>query len=217
MKKLRMARDGYIVMSFAFYIAGLMYMLLPEISPMTICISSSIALIAYGIIKIIGYCSNDLYCFASQYDLACGIFLIVLGIIMLCRSVKIIPYLSVGLGALVPPDSLLTIQTSKDAKQFGLQTWHIILVTSIIAAVFGVLLIVRPFHSQRIAHIVAGGTLLAEGLKGHCVVRLTVRIMERKPSQDGAISNHTFRNYNIFGRKILWMLHGLLGSMPLRT
>ena len=117
-----MARDGYIVMSIVFYIAGLTYMLLPEISPMTICISSGIALIAYGIIKIIGYCSNDLYCLAFQYDLACGIFLIVLGVIMLCSSTKLIPYLSVGLGALVLLDSLLTIQTSKDAKQFGLQT-----------------------------------------------------------------------------------------------
>lgn len=150
--------------------------------------------IAYGIIKIIGYCSNDLYCLAFQYDLACGIFLIVLGVIMLCSSTKLIPYLSVGLGALVLLDSLLTIQTSKDAKQFGLQTWHIILVTSIIAAVFGVLLIVRPFHSQRIAHVVAGGALLAEGLKSHCVVRLTVRIMKRKPSQDGVISNHSVKN-----------------------
>lgn len=194
MKKLRMARDGYIVMSIVFYIAGLTYMLLPEISPMTTCISSGIALIAYGIIKIIGYCSNDLYCLAFQYDLACGIFLIVLGVIMLCSSTKLIPYLSVGLGALVLLDSLLTIQTSKDAKQFGLQTWHIILVTSIIAAVFGVLLIVRPFHSQRIAHVVAGGALLAEGLKSHCVVRLTVRIMKRKPSQDGVISNHSVKN-----------------------
>ncbi|MDY5509310.1 DUF308 domain-containing protein, partial [Dysosmobacter sp.] len=92
MKKLRMARDGYIVMSIVFYIAGLTYMLLLEISPMTICISSGIALIAYGIIKIIGYCSNDLYCLAFQYDLACGIFLIVLGVIMLCSSTKLIPY-----------------------------------------------------------------------------------------------------------------------------
>ena len=156
---------------------------------MTICISSGIALIAYGIIKVIGYCSNDLYCLAFQYDLACGLFLIVLGVIMLCRSAKLIPYLSVGLGALVLLDSLLTIQTSKDAKQFGLQTWHIILITSIIAAVFGILLIIKPFRGRLAAHIIAGGALLAEGLKNHCVVMLTVKIMERKPTQSDAIGD----------------------------
>lgn len=189
MKKLKIARNGYIVMSIAFCIVGLLYMILPEISPLTICITSGIALIAYGIIKIIGYCSNDLYCLAFQYDLACGIFLIVLGGIMLCRSERLIPYLSVGLGGLILLDSLLTIQTSKDAKQFGLQPWHIILITSIIAAVFGILLMIKPFHGHLASHIIAGGALLAEGLKNHCVVMLTVKIMERKPTQRDAIGD----------------------------
>ena len=165
-------------MSIAFYIAGLLYMTLPEISPLTVCITGGIALIVYGVIKIIGYCSNDLYCLAFQYDLACGIFLIVLGAIMLCRSECLIPYLSVGSGGLILLDSLLTIQTSKDAKQFGLQTWHIILITSIIAAVFGVLLMIKPFRGYLAARIVAGVALLAEGLKNHCVVMLTVKIMK---------------------------------------
>ena len=53
------------------------------------------------------------------------------------------------------------------------------LVTSIIAAVFSVLLIVRPYHSQLAAHIAAGGTLLAEGLKNHCVVILTGKTRKR--------------------------------------
>lgn len=186
LKQQRMARNGYLAMSVLFYLAGLLYMLLPEIPPMAICVSSGVVLIAYGIIKVVGYCSEDLYCLAFQYDLACGLFLIVLGAILLCRSAALIPYLSVGLGALVLLDGLLTIQTSKDARQFGLRTWQILLITSVIAAVFGVLLIVRPFHSQLAAHVVAGGTLLAEGLKNHCVVIFTVRILERGPQNDAA-------------------------------
>ena len=31
----------------------------------------------------IGYFSKDLYCLAFQYDLACGIFLIILGVVAL--------------------------------------------------------------------------------------------------------------------------------------
>lgn len=178
MKKLRLARDGYIVMSVVFYIAGLAYMFLSEISPFTICITSGVVLIVYGIIKMIGYFSNDLYCLAFQYDLACGLFLMVLGVIVLSCNQRIMAHLSAGLGVLVLLDSLLSIQTSKDAKQFGLETWNVILTTSIIAAVFSVLLIVKPYHSQLAAHIVAGGTLLAEGLKNHCVVILTVKTMK---------------------------------------
>lgn len=185
MKKLRLARDGYIVMSIVFYIAGLAYIFLPEISPFTICIASGVVLIAYGIIKIIGHFSNDLYCLAFQYDFACGLFLMVLGVIILACNQGITAYLSTGLGVLVLLDSLLSIQTSKDAKQFGLETWNVILATSIIAAVFSVLLIVKPYHSRMAAHIVAGGTLLAEGLKNHCVVILTVKTIKRHSPKDG--------------------------------
>lgn len=170
-------------MSIAFYIAGLAYIFLPKISPFTICIISGIVLIVYGIIKIIGYYSDDLYCLAFQYDLACGLFLMVLGIIILACNQRIIAHLSAGLGVLVLLDSLISIQTSKDARQFGLETWNIILATSIIAAVFSIMLIVRPYHSQMGAHIAAGGTLLAEGLKNHCVVILTVKTMKRNSSE----------------------------------
>lgn len=48
-------------------------MILPSVSPMSVCIGSGIILIAYGIIKIIGYCSDDLYNLAFQHDLACGL------------------------------------------------------------------------------------------------------------------------------------------------
>ena len=58
-------------------------MILPSVSPMVVCICSGIILIAYGIVKIIGYCSEDLYNLAFQHDLACGVFLIVVGVITL--------------------------------------------------------------------------------------------------------------------------------------
>lgn len=184
MKQLRLARDGYIIISIIFYIAGLAYAFLPRISSLSICIISGIVLIVYGVIKIIGYFSNDLYCLAFQYDLACGLFLVFLGIIVLTRNLRLAAYLSPGLGVLVLMDSLLSIQTAKDARQFGLETWNVILTISIIAAIFSVLLIVRPYHSQSAARIVAGGTLLAEGLKNHCVVILTVRTMKRHTPKD---------------------------------
>lgn len=86
MKKLKMARAGYLLMSAVFYISGALYMILPDVSPLGICITSGIVLIVYGIIKIIGYFSKDLYCLAFQYDLACGLFLMVLGTIVLSCS-----------------------------------------------------------------------------------------------------------------------------------
>ncbi|MGN1181620.1 MAG: DUF308 domain-containing protein [Faecalibacillus sp.] len=175
MKKLQIARYGYILISIIFYIAGITYMVLSGISPLTLCIVSGIILIIYGAIKIIGYLSNDLYNLAFQYDLGCGMFLIVLGIIALVRNEQIINYLSIGLGVLILLDSFLKIQTSRDAKVFGLETWNRILGISILAGVFGILAIVRPFENEVASHIITGCALLFEGFMNQCVVHYTVR------------------------------------------
>lgn len=180
MKQQKLAKAGYLIISVVFYIAGVTYIILPEVSPLTICTISGIVLIAYGVIKIIGYFSKDLYCLAFQYDLACGMFLIVFGIIALVCSQRIIPHLSVGLGALILLDSLLTVQMSKDAKRFGLETWYVILSAAIAAGILGGVVIISPFHTALGQHIVAGCALLAQGFKSHCVVHYTVKTIEHR-------------------------------------
>lgn len=54
MKKIRMARDGYVLISIIFYIVGIVCMTIPSISPLVLCITGGIILVAYGIVKIIG-------------------------------------------------------------------------------------------------------------------------------------------------------------------
>lgn len=180
MKQQKLAKAGYLVISAVFYIAGITYMLIPDVSPPVICHISGMILMAYGVIKIIGYFSKDLYCLAFQYDLACGLFLVVFGIIALVCSRQIIPHLSVGLGALILLDSLLSIQMSRDAKRFGLETWYVILTAAIAAGVFGGVVIISPFQTVLGQHIAAGCALLAQGFKSHCVVHYTVKTIQRR-------------------------------------
>lgn len=179
MKQQKLAKAGYLTISAVFYIAGVVYMLVPDVSPPVICSISGIVLIAYGVIKIIGYFSKDLYCLAFQYDLAGGLFLIVFGVVALVRSQRIIPHLSMGLGALILLDSLLSVQMSKDAKRFGLETWYVILTAAIVAGVLGGVVIISPFRTALGQHIAAGCALLAQGFKSHCVVHYTVKTINR--------------------------------------
>ena len=189
MKKVRMARDGYILISVIFYITGIIYMIVSSVSPMAVCISSGIILIVYGLVKILGYFSDDLYCLAFQYDLACGLFLIVEGIIVLGCNLRIWNYLSPGLGLLILLDSLLKLQTSKDAQKFGLETWNWILVFSVLAGIFGVLIIVKPFSDMRISHIINGCGLLMEGFMNHLTVIKTVIITNERVLSDNKEKN----------------------------
>lgn len=168
LKRLRFAQYGYILISVLFYIAGFYCILSHRLSPEKSSIFSGIILIAYGIIKIIGYVSKDIYSLAFQYDFACGTLLIVLGLIVLLVYTRFFEYLSPGLGVLILLDSLLSIQTSIDARKFGICQWYVILAASLVAGTFGVIQIVIG------SHLTAGLALLAEGLLRQCVVLFTV-------------------------------------------
>lgn len=72
---------------------------------------------------------------------------------------------------------------SKDAKQFGLETWNVSLTASAVTGVFSVLMIVSPFSTRLGRHILAGSTLLAEEFKNQCVVHYTVSTIETRFSE----------------------------------
>lgn len=179
LKKLNIARSGYILISLVFYVTGLVNMVWHGATPLACCMVSGSTLIVYGIIKIIGYLSDDLYCLAFQYDLGCGLFLIVAGILVLGCNLRIWQYLPTGLGFLILLDGLLKVQMSRDARAFGLASWKGILILSVIAGAFGVLIVVRPFQNTNMVHIITGCGLLAEGILNHLVVRNMISAKKR--------------------------------------
>ena len=168
LKQIKFAKKGYILISILFYLSGVLCLTIPNISGKAAAIAGGIILIAYGIIKITGYLSKDLFCLAFQYDFACGIFLLVLGIVVLVTNQKFRGYLLSAVGVLILLDSLLCIQTSIDAKRFGLSSWPVILAFSILSGALGAVLIVTN------TQMIAGCSLLAEGLMRHYIVHCTV-------------------------------------------
>lgn len=168
MKQLKFARTGYILISILFYLSGILCLTIPNISGKAVAIAGGVILIAYGFIKITGYLSKDLYCLAFQYDFACGIFLLVLGIVVLAANQRFKGHLLSAVGVLILLDSLLCIQTSMDAKRFGLSSWSVILFFSILSGTLGAVLIVNDTQT------IAGCSLLAEGLMRHYIIHCTV-------------------------------------------
>ena len=132
MKQLKTAKIGYIMISIDFYISGLCCIISPNVMGRNGKVAAGILLIAYGIIKMIGYFSKDLYCLAFQYDLACGIFLIILGVVALSIRNPKEGYMLAGLGILILLDSLLVIQNSLDARRFGMTEWKLFLFFSVL-------------------------------------------------------------------------------------
>lgn len=175
MKKLQFARNGYILISFIFYPAAVIYLLFPDLSPMALSCFSGVILILYGIIKMIGFFSEDLYCLAFRYDMAFGLLIMVVGVLLLVKNVSVAQYLTPGLGWIALLDNLFHIQMAKEARDFGVTEWNLVLGLSSAAGALSVLLILHAFPGPQATHILACIVLLACGAINHYVVKIMVR------------------------------------------
>lgn len=179
-KLMKTAKTGYIVMSVLFCLLGIMLVVIPEFSVSVLAAIFGIMLILFGIVKIIGYFSRDLFRLAFQYDLALGILLIVLGITTILKTDNVMAFISIVLGIYVLADGLLKIQIALDARVFGIRKWWAILVSAIAAGIIGCLLIIRPYEGADILVILSGFSLLLEGILNLVTVLTAVKIIRKK-------------------------------------
>ena len=174
MKKLQIARIGYIVISAIFFFAALLCLLFPRTSPFAVCLFGGVLLVAYGIIKVVGYFSEDLFCLAFRYDFAFGLLLLAAGGLLLVRYQTAAEYLVTGFGWLLLLDGFFRIQTSQKAKTFGLEQWGAISAVAIAVGVIGFRLILS-FGGTELPRIWIILAFLTEGILNRCVVRFTVK------------------------------------------
>lgn len=177
----RVAKLGYIVTSILFCVGGLLLMLYPAASAVVLCHIGGLLLMIGGIIKLIGYFSRDLYRLAFQFDLAFGLLLIALGLIMMLHSEGVITFLHFLIGVIILSDGLFKIQTALDARRFGLRQWWLIGVLAAATALLGLLLIINPFKGAAMLMICMGAGLLLEGVMNLCVAAWAVKIIRREP------------------------------------
>ena len=179
-KRIWAAKVGYIIISILIGVLGIVLIAVPNFSVSLLCRLGGGILILFGIVKIIGYCSNDLYRLAFQYDLAIGILLIALGAILILRTRIMTSLICVLLGIYTLADALLKIQISIDSKAFGIRQWWLILVVAIMTGTIGFLLVLRPSESTRIAMILLGLALLMEGVLNSITVLTSVKIIHNR-------------------------------------
>lgn len=177
---MRIAKIGYIVMSVMFCIAGALFIALPDISITMIGISMRIAMIVFGIVKLVGYFSRDLFRLAFQFDLELGILLLVLGLIVLIRPDDLMTFICIALGISILTDGLFKVQIALDSKRFGIKSWWVILALAVVAGTIGVFLIFRSAKSAQFLTVLLGVSILAEGILNLYTVISTVLIIKHQ-------------------------------------
>ncbi|MGN0773868.1 MAG: HdeD family acid-resistance protein [Candidatus Ventricola sp.] len=165
----------YIVISFLLCVVGLWMVFVPDLTLTAIGVIIGIVLGVTGVVKLIGYLSRDLYQLAFQFDLAFGILLMALSAAIFLHPEHVISSLCIILGITILTDGLLKIQTSIDARRFGLETWWLILLAAILAGVAGMVLMLRPSQRAQTLTVLMGVSLVAEGILNLCVAICAVK------------------------------------------
>lgn len=177
---MRTAKIGYIVISSLLCVLGIILFAVPEFSVLAIGYICGSLLIVFGVVRLIGYFSKDLYRLAFQYDLAIGIMITVLGTVMLFHPDSLMNFICLSLGIVFLTDGLFKIQIAQDAKKFGIQKWWLIFALAIITAVFGAILVARPDKSIRILTVLIGVCLLCEGVLNIGTMITSVKIIKHQ-------------------------------------
>lgn len=179
-KRLRFAKIGYIVLSVLICLLGLTLVAVPDFSVSLLCWLGGILLTAFGCIRIVGYFSRDLYRLAFQYDLAFGILMIVLGLVLILRTDAMVHILCLLLGLSVLADALLKVQIAIDARAFGIRRWWMILATAVVTGFVGLLLLLRPAAGAQVIMVLMGISFLGEGLMNLTTVLCAVQILKKQ-------------------------------------
>ena len=179
---MKIAKTGYIVISALLCVLGVLFIAVPDFSTSLIGVLCGVLLIAFGLIKIVGFFSRDLYRLAFQYDLSFGVLLVALGVVMLVRPKGLMTFICIALGVSVLCDGLFKIQIALDSKRFGIRQWWLIFALAVLTGALGILLMLRPGDGGRVLTVCLGITFLTDGILNFCTVISAVKIIkDQKP------------------------------------
>lgn len=162
-------------------LAGLLLLIVPTMEAFTaqrILLGSLFALT--GLAKLFGYFSNDLYRLAFQFDFAIGAACEFMTALIFLLPETAFRYLPAVIAAYVLLDGLLKLQTSLDARRFGMHRWMIILATSVLLSLGGGFAVYAVSFGLFRYFAIVGIMLIADGFENIFVTAYTVRVRAKK-------------------------------------
>ena len=81
-------------------------------------------------------------------------------------------------------ESVLRLQTSIDARHFGMRRWWLILAVSAGGAALGILMLLHPFESGRVLVRMMGLTLAVDGAESLLMGLYTIKAPRRSSAEE---------------------------------
>ena len=146
-KKWKQVRKGAIAVSCCMLVLGILMILWPDISALTVCVILGVFYVAAGIYTFVRYFKIGLAgIFFFRSDLTFGICSVLLGIVLLLHPYGAMMLLPIVVGIFIIIGSVMDIQVSIEMHRFQFENWGMIMALGIISTVFAFLLMMNPFQ-----------------------------------------------------------------------
>lgn len=166
-------KKGAVGVSCCMLALGILTILWPDISALTVCIILGIFCIAEGIYMIVRYFKLGLAGIFFRSDLFFGICSILLGTLLLIHPYGAVMLLPMAAGFFMVIGSVVDIQVSVEMRRFQFENWGITMALGIISTMFAFLLILNPFQGATALMIYIGLSLIIWSIRNfysiHCI------------------------------------------------
>lgn len=155
---------GYYVISAALCALGIFLIACPQVMAAFLGIIFGILLIVFGGVRIGSYFSKKNIQSVFQFDLASGLVLLALGIVILTNPESLMSFICITMGIFLLTDGIFKVQTAFDTRRLGIGRWQVILIFAIITVIFGLTLMFRPGYGTDLIITILGISMLSEGI-----------------------------------------------------
>ena len=155
---------GYVAISVFFLVLGIIMVVRPDSSLALICRALGILTALFGAVRIVQYFVRAPQGIGQRYDLAGGLFCLLIAALLIWRAKEIVAILSVVVGIFILIDSVFKLQVAFDARRTGVASWIMMMVLACVSLLLGILLVFDTFKGQAVISVIMGAALIYEAV-----------------------------------------------------
>lgn len=168
----------YVLISVFFIVLGVLMIVRPEASLPLICRGLGILAAIFGAIRVLQYFLRTPQGIGQRYDLAGGLFCLLIALLLIFRANEVAAILSVIVGIFILIDSVFKLQVALDAQRTGVPTWGMMMIFACISLLLGILLVFDTFQGQKILSIIMGVALIYDAVVDLFTVFYVTRVVK---------------------------------------
>lgn len=167
----------YVVVSVFFIVLGVLMIVRPDASFTVICRGLGILAAVFGVIRVAQYFLRAPQGVGQRYDLAGGLFCLLIAALLILRAKEVAAILSVIIGIFILIDSVFKLQIALDAHRSDVAAWGMMMIFACVSLLLGILLVFDTFRGQAVISVIMGCALVFDALVDLFTVFYVTRVV----------------------------------------